>query len=117
MAQQLKKVLRIAPRTQNDELLYALKIEPTNKQILRRKLAFIFEIIRNDRTREIAEAIGEAINIDMKSKNGDIKQSIYGHSLVAEWIYLLQIDKFDFVKIIEAVKKPLHTNNRYKCYQ
>jgi hypothetical protein len=90
----IKKVMQINPRSQTEELMYASKIEPIAKTIIRRKLGFLIQLIENEVTRDILTNILE-----------EIRKGSCNSGLTMEYINIAEYESLNIVHIYEKANK------------
>ena len=104
----LKRAIGLKPRIHNDELLYALKMEPICRHIIRKKLKFFIEMLNNNRMRYMIEFIGSQINTEI-GNGKSIERLLLKKSIVAEMVAMNEQNMYQTDELAEKIKKTYAT--------
>ena len=86
----IKRLLKIEKLASTTKLLYALKIEPTDRQIMRRKLNTIYQLYINPVTQKIMNEMGKIINNSIINN-----KNIPNKSIVLDTINILEQKSYE----------------------
>jgi hypothetical protein len=97
----IKRLLNIEKLAHSSKLLSALKIEIPDRNIIRRKLNSIYQLINNPSTRPVMIKIGNYINKMIESNN----QKKLSKFITFEFMNIMELDKFDLYQLIAKSKE------------
>ena len=89
-----KKVLQVNPRSHTTELMYALKIEPMDRLIVRRKLGFALALLNNEATSKI-----------VNNMSNHLKSNNCSKSLTKEYFMLIQDETYNYETMADKLNK------------
>ena len=79
-----KKVLQVNPRSHTTELMYALKIEPLDRFIIRRKIGFALALLNNEVTSKILNNMSNHLKSFTKGYFMFIQDESYNYDMMAD---------------------------------
>jgi hypothetical protein len=89
-----KKVLQVNPRSHTTELMYALKIEPMDRLIVRRKLGFALALLNNEVTSKI-----------VNNMSNHLKSNNCSKSLTKEYFMIIQDETYNYETMADKLNK------------
>ena len=89
-----KKVLQVNPRSHTTELMYALKIEPLDRFIIRRKIGFALALLNNEVTSKI-----------LNNMSNHLKSLNCNKSLTKEYFMLIQDESYNYDMMADKLNK------------